>query len=149
MIAFVPMELKIELVPIEALKPHEQYIEKRVLQLMNEIRRDGVLIKPILVDVKTKIILDGHHRVEALKRLGARLVPAILVDYDDDGVVKVTSWRQGEVVTKETVRRAGLSGKLLPPYTSRHILSRKVPEARVPLVVLKRGVPSSRGVRKL
>ncbi len=123
---------RLELVPLESLRIHEQVIEEHVKELMEDIASRGVLIRPILVDAKTMIILDGHHRVEALRRLGKKLVPAILVDYDSD-CVTVSSWRDDWVVTKDLVRKAGLSGKPLPPKTSRHRVCFEIPDVNVPI----------------
>ena len=123
---------RLELVPLESLRIHEQVIEEHVKELMEDIVSRGVLIKPILVDAKTLIILDGHHRVEALRRLGKRLIPAILVDYDSD-CVTVSSWRDNWVVTKDLVRKAGLSGKPLPPKTSRHRVCFEIPDVNIPI----------------
>jgi len=111
----------VALLPLEALRPHENINEEHLRSLMSEIVKDGVLRKPILVDFKTLVILDGHHRVEALRRLGARVIPAFLVDYSSDRIV-VSTWRKGWRVTKKDVLRAGLTGAKMPFKTSRHIL---------------------------
>jgi len=73
------------------------------------------------------VILDGHHRFEALRLLGCRRVPAYVIDYFSD-IVDLTLWPDATVkeVTKEEVIRRGLAGELFPPKTTRHIL-------RVPL----------------
>lgn len=130
---------RIELVPIDLLKPHEQVISEHVIELLEDISRRGILIKPVLVDEKTLVILDGHHRVEALKRLGAKLIPAVLVDYDDDNCVTVDSWRPDWVVTKNLVRSTALNGGLLPPKTSRHKTLFTIPDVNIPLSLLCRG----------
>ncbi len=127
---------KLATVPIDKLKPHEKIDGRHLECLMDIIVRDGVLIKPLLVDVKTMIILDGHHRYEILKRLGKKYVPVLLVDYDSD-IVDVNSWRKDWRVSKDLVRKAGLSGKLLPPKTSRHVLKIKLPNVNVPLEKLE------------
>ncbi len=111
-------------------------VEEKVYELSYVISVDGVLKYPILVDSKTMVILDGHHRVEALKLLGCSLVPAILVDYDDS-CVSVSSWRPGVVVTKEMVRASGLLGLLMPPKTSRHRVCFEIPRVDVPLESLR------------
>ncbi len=127
---------RLAIVPIDKLKPHEKIDERHLECLMDIIVRDGVLIKPLLVDAKTMIILDGHHRYEILKRLGKKYVPVLLVDYDSD-IVDVSSWRRDWRVSKELVRKAGLSGKLLPPKTSKHILKIKLPNVNMPLEKLE------------
>lgn len=124
---------RLTLFPLELLRPHEQ-VDGEYLECLKEvITRDDVLIKPLIVDLKTFIILDGHHRFKILKDLCKKYVPVVLVDYDDDNLVKVSSWRPGVIVTKQRVREAGLSGRLLPPKTSKHILSFRVPYVNVPL----------------
>lgn len=111
-------------------------MEERVRGLSHAISADGVLKYPILADSKTMIVLDGHHRVKALKLLGCSLVPAILVDYDDS-CVSVSSWKPGVIVTKEMVRASGLSGLLMPPKTSKHRVCFEIPRVDMPLYILR------------
>ncbi len=140
-------EFVVKLVPIRVLRSHERVIEEHVEELMRQLLRDGRLFYPVLVDEATMVVLDGHHRVEALKRLGARYIPALLVDYSSD-VVRVDSWRDGWRVCKEDVIRAGIKGKLLPPKTSRHIVCFDIPRVDTPLHVLlgDEHVPKTRKV---
>ena len=126
----------VKLVPLTSLRPHERIDESRLWEVLESIRSEGVLHYPVIVDSKTLVILDGHHRVESLRILGAKLIPALLVDYDDD-CVTVGSWRPGVRVTKDMVRLHGLRGNLLPPKTSRHRLCFEVPRIDVPLDKLK------------
>ncbi|ABM81404.1 ParB N-terminal domain-containing protein [Hyperthermus butylicus] len=126
---------ELKLVEISRLKPHEKVVESHVERLIDEIRSSGVLMRPILVERKHYIILDGHHRVEALKRLGAKLVPAILLDYGSP-CVTVTSWRPCITVTKDDVIRAALTRKLFPPKTSRHRVCFEIPRLNIPLYKL-------------
>ncbi len=118
------------------LKEHEEVIEEHVIEIMNKIIKDGVLHKPLLVDINYNIILDGHHRYHALKRLKARRIPVFYVDYFSKDVI-VSSWRHGIIVGKDLVIRIALSGRKLPPKTTRHILRGiSVPEINLPLTSL-------------
>ncbi len=112
---------KLTLLRIDELKAHESTIRERVEELKEEIEKSGVLKKPVLVDEGTKVILDGHHRVQALRELGCHLVPVILVNYKSEDIC-VVPWRDCDKIVKEDVIRAGLTGKLLPPKTSRHLI---------------------------
>lgn len=68
------------------------------------------------------IILDGHHRFNAIRQLGLTSSPVYLVNYKNRKI-KVTSWRKGgEKITKKLVIKAGLSGSLLRPKTSKHFI---------------------------
>jgi len=103
----------IRLIPIEELLEHEEVIEDHVQLLIMLILKDGMLHYPILVEMRHKVILDGHHRFNALKRLGAAYVPALLINYSSPAI-KVLSWRPEVKVTKELVIRAALSSRF--PY---------------------------------
>lgn len=124
------------LLAIGSLKHHEEIRPEHVKELFAEITNDGMVKQPIIVDQKTMIVLDGHHRTTALKNMGITKIPAFLVDYQSEEIM-VAAWRRGERVTKEMVIEAALSGKLLPPKTSRHILSKQTMEVNVPLSKLK------------
>jgi ParB-like chromosome segregation protein Spo0J len=121
---------------VRLLRPHEDVVEGRVRGLADQILLDGFIRYPILVDSRTLVVLDGHHRLAVAKLLGLRFIPAILVDYDGD-CVSVSSWKDGVTVTKDMVREHGLKGNLMPPKTSRHRVCFEVPEVRVPLEVLR------------
>ena len=130
------MSKKVVLVNSGLLRAHERARKKHIDAIENEIKRDGFVSHPVLVDENTMIVLDGHHRLAALKRMGMSYVPVSFVDYNSPSI-KVTSWRKGERITKKKVREAGLSGKLLRIKTSRHLYSRKAIAMNVDLKDLK------------
>jgi hypothetical protein len=107
------------IVNVTTLVPHEQIIEDHLQELLETIWRDGVLRQPVIVDRASMVILDGHHRVSAMKKLSCPLIPAYLVDYSDPGIV-VHPRRADIPVDKESVVRTGLGGVPYPPLTSRH-----------------------------
>ncbi len=117
------MKLELELIPITLLKPHEECIADHVEVVMSWLENEKTLITPLLVDKKTHVILDGHHRYTALLRLGYAKVPVFLVDYLTNEKIVVVSARDDKQVTKQDVIDAGLSGSLLPCKTSRHLIA--------------------------
>jgi len=113
-------------IDIDDVKEHEQTKSEGLRELAAKIKNDGVFNEPVIIDKDHHIILDGHHRFNALKLLGCRKVPVFLVDYFDDDIV-VDVWPEAIAnnitkVTKEEVVEMGLSDKLLPPKTTRHII---------------------------
>lgn len=112
---------RFEFVEIDRLHGHEGLQPALLERLTAEIKRDGYLKRPILVANGDLVVLDGHHRLEALRALGCRCVPAYLVEYFSD-VVRVTTWPDAVVthVTKEEVIRRGLADDRFPPKTTRH-----------------------------
>ena len=121
--------------PVEVLKPHEQVIQKKVTQLEKMTMRWNAYTKPLLVDGATGTILDGHHRFEIAKRLGLQCLPCVVVDYVEDDSIALMLWPNSdrEVITKQDVIDAGMSGDLMSPKTSRHLLSDDLPPISVPL----------------
>lgn len=129
------------LAPLSLLKPHEQLNPQHFKRLYRQITGDSVLKTPLLVDCSTFIILDGHHRFEVLRSIGAQWAPVFLVDYGSSRVL-VDSWRKDRSICKRDVLEAGLRGRLLPYKTSRHrIVGIRIPEVNLPLELLRRSQP--------
>jgi L-serine kinase (ADP) len=116
------------LLKLEGLLEHEEIDTAALRALTAEIVRDGMLREPVIVDGGSLVILDGHHRVSALRSLGCDLVPAYLVDYLDPRIV-VHPRRPDLRVTKNDVVKAGRMHRPFPPKTSRHEFATQ-PEAR-------------------
>jgi L-serine kinase (ADP) len=107
------------LVPIDRLRAHEEIDEENVADLVEELERSKVFADPVWVARDSYVILNGHHRVEALRRLHAKRVPVWLFDYDSD-LVSLEPWRPGLPITKAEVVRRAEQGHLFPPKTTRH-----------------------------
>lgn len=111
--------VEVFLVPLSCLLPHEHVRNHRALEIRRSIEESGMFKRPIVVDRETGTILDGHHRFTAAKIVGLARIPAFLVRYAS-AEIEVVGWR--DPVTKRDVLEAALSGRLMPPKTSRHLL---------------------------
>jgi hypothetical protein len=109
------------LIDLDELKEHEQIRPDYLEELKKEILSDGILKMPIAVDKTTYIILDGHHRLHALRRMGCKRIPCILFDYRSPEI-EVLPQREGETVTKEMIIETALRGRRMPPKTSKHMV---------------------------
>ncbi len=69
------------LIELDRLKLHEEVDPDVLFPLLHQIEGDGVLWSPVIVDGETLVVLDGTHRVTALRMLGCRYTCAFLVDY--------------------------------------------------------------------
>ena len=65
------------------LKPHEETIPEELKKLVSALRENPVLRHPIIADIRTGIVLDGTHRLAAVKQLKCNFIPSALVDYND------------------------------------------------------------------
>jgi len=131
--------IEFQLVPIDRLHSHEEIDVAKVDELVREFGRLGRFIEPIWVARESYVILNGHHRVEALRRLGAERVPAWLVDYHSPEV-KLDRWAPGPPIAKEEVVRRAHGRELFPPKTTKHKIEIDLPPCDVPLEEL---LPSS------
>lgn len=79
--------VKLSLIPIRLVKPHEEVVEEMLDSLLRKMIKVGSLWDPLIVDESTYVVLDGMHRLEALKRIKAKYVPTCLVNYADDNII--------------------------------------------------------------
>jgi hypothetical protein len=134
----IPMRYKFAIMKIEELRIHEAIQDDLLDDFISILRDDGVFKFPILVDEKDHVVLDGHHRVEALRRMGYTKIPVYLVDYWDEAI-EVTTWPEAEIenVTKDMILEMGKSDEVFPPKTSRHTVKAELEEHHVPLEELR------------
>lgn len=82
-----PKDLKIEYIDINKLKPYERNARKHeeadVLTIMSSIEHFG-FDDPIGVWGKQNLIVEGHGRLLAAKKLGFKEVPCIRLDHLND-----------------------------------------------------------------
>ncbi len=78
-------------VRLDELRPHEEIIPAELSSLIISMESDGFQSDPLMVDGVTLTVLDGAHRLAALRELGAHWAVSALVDYEDPGVT-VARW---------------------------------------------------------
>ena len=130
--------MEVELVPIEWLKAHEEIRPKKVLELAKVTKQWGCYTKPLLVDMQTGTILDGHHRHQVGFILNLLRLPVILFDYLEDNSITVDAWPNCglESLSKQEVIDMAASDGLYPPKTSRHTTEWNAPPIHVSLETL-------------
>lgn len=122
------MNKLIKLIAINKLKSHEQIDYRHFLEVKEKIKKDGFINNPVIVDKNNYVIIDGHHRVMALKSLKAKKIPSFLVDYFDKKI-KVYLRRKELKITnlKKAVIKASLSNNLFPSKTTGHLIKNQRP----------------------
>jgi len=85
------LTLQIKLEELDKVHIHEEIIPELLDSLAAEIKSSGVMRHPIIADVNTLVVLDGMHRVAALRKIRCRYIPVCLVDYKSPKV-KVGCW---------------------------------------------------------
>ena len=106
------MRLDLALLEIDSLLLHEETIPPIVSSLSKSLEKEGFLRDPVIVDHESLVVLDGMHRVTVLRRLGCKLVPVCLVDYDSPEI-KVERWCRtvkNEELSEELTKRISSKG---------------------------------------
>lgn len=85
------LELVIALMEIRKLLIHEETIPEALKALAERIKRDGVQSAPILVDRESLVVLDGMHRMAAMRMLGCRFICVCMFDYRHSSI-EVHKW---------------------------------------------------------
>jgi hypothetical protein len=91
---------------------YEQPNRRVVAEIALSLQRTGVLRNPVVVDLSRNLMIDGHHRTQALRGLGVSTIPCYTVDYLSTEV-EARSWQWVTDATRATladVFRFGQSG---------------------------------------
>ncbi len=73
------------------LKPHEETVQEELDAIIGALRNEPVLRHPIIADSNSGAVLDGTHRLAALRQLECLAIPAALIDYQNP-LVQVERW---------------------------------------------------------
>lgn len=84
-------KLEVSVADVDDLKLHEETIDSYLEELAESIEDNEEVYDPVIVDKKTGVVLDGMHRVSAMRELGYEKIPVCYVDYKDTKV-KLGSW---------------------------------------------------------
>ena len=73
----------LELIDPKLIHPHEKVIDKKTSLLINYLKtfNESIVVSSILCCSKSMVIIDGHHRFFALKKLGFKKIPVTKLDY--------------------------------------------------------------------
>ena len=127
--------MKIELVEVGKLKHIEGFSRRRVAWLKDKILKEGIWNKPLALDGKHCLVLDGQHRMETALSLGLKRVPAVRYDYAS---VEVWSLRKNYEFDWELVVEKALAGEIYPYKTVKHRFPEPLPSCNFGLEELSK-----------
>jgi len=137
--------MKYEIVSIGKLIPLELVFSTHLKNLEAMIDNDGFMLKAIIADKNTGIVLDGSHRYVYLLKRGFKEAPVHWVDYADENIRVGTQLshrffiEDSVGISKAVCKGYALAGPLLPPRTTRHFFPFRKIDIALPLDHLKRG----------
>lgn len=119
-------QFNLEIEELSKIKPLEKVLPNHLANIEKMILRDGIMYKPLIVDKKFNIVLDGSHRYAFLLKFGYKKAPVIKVDYDDETIFVGNNLKHRYLIdknlklSKSRVIDAALNEKLLDARTTRH-----------------------------
>ena len=121
----VRMKLVIQKTKIlyNGLIPHEKVSLRGTNKLKNYLNNfhSEIILPSILVCNKSNVIIDGHHRVHALKLLEFDKIPVSMIDYNSDLILT----NEKNSLSKEEIISSAKNKKIFPPRTSKHLVNFK------------------------
>jgi len=82
---------RIKIASVYDVEPHEEYISSLLEELLHKIRLSNLYTDPILTDISRGLVIDGTHRLYAMRKLGYNYIPVIDFDYLKDDI-KLYRW---------------------------------------------------------
>ena len=119
-------QFNLEIEEMSKIKPLEKVLPNHLANIESMILEDGLMFKPLIVDKKYNIVLDGSHRYAFLLKFGYKKAPVIKVDYDDETIFVGKDLKHRYLIdknlklSKSKVIEAALNEKLLDARTTRH-----------------------------
>ena len=111
---------------IDILLPHETHFPQKAEQILNRLEREKLYqLSPILIDKDSKVIIDGHHRFEALKKYGAKEIPCILCNYSDPRIIVFEREIGGKNIDKQEIISNAKKHNLYPQKFTCHAVQNK------------------------
>ncbi len=102
--------LQIMMAELKRVKIHEEVIPELRKSILDDIAHSRILKDPVMMDAKTYTIMDGMHRVAALRDLETRYIPVCSIDYSAPEV-EVHRWYRSlslnEELNEERIQRLG------------------------------------------
>ncbi|KAB8028625.1 ParB N-terminal domain-containing protein [Fluviispira multicolorata] len=131
------MNISLELIEIEEIIPHEDTDSLAIDILLSKIKSDGYWSNPIAIDKNTRIIMDGHHRVEVARKMGIRRIPCYLLSYEDN-YISVVNWKTNDIFEVKKILETAITGNKLPVKTTRHIITIPLYYVKIDLNILSK-----------
>ena len=101
--------------------PHEQIKKSRVSELIKRIKKEKVFTTPIIVDKKSMVIIDGHHRYHAAHMLKLKKIPCVLIDYSSPNILALQKSSIGKQLKKSQIIKSAIQGKLFDHKYTFHV----------------------------
>jgi hypothetical protein len=99
----------LEVYEVGELLQHEQTLDRNLLRLKEGMLNIGQLVDPLIIDKKSKAVLDGNHRRKVLELIKVPHAVCQMVDYEDPKIGIGGWFPVSETLTLDLVKKAGVT----------------------------------------
>ncbi len=134
-----------KLFPMSNIKPLEKILPSHFKNIEQMILKDNMMFRPLIIDNKYNIVLDGSHRYAFLQKYGYTYAPCLLVDYDDESIFVGNHLKHRFIkdedfkISKSQIISRALNEKLFDARTTRHFFPFRKEDYSTSLDILKKG----------
>ena len=112
---------KFKTAKVSELLPHEKVNSAHVDELKELIQNHKFFTKPIIIDQKTKLIIDGHHRFNAAMALGLSFVPVFEINYHQNRIKAFKASVDGSLYSKALIIKRAIARELYESKDTCHV----------------------------
>ena len=123
--SMLPRDLvqRVEVVPIENIKIHEEVLEENILKFQNFVNNSENFLIPSILVSPEYVIIDGHHRFSLFKRMGYKEVHVTVINYYDDRiVVHGDPIIASKMPSKKEIISEALQNRPMKPKSTHHMI---------------------------
>lgn len=130
----IPSDIVIEQTSIEISKiaTHENVIMENVTAFESYLEKSQNFLIPSIIVSEEGVLIDGHHRLELMKKMGYKLIPVTIINYNHPAIF--THIEENKRLPKHVVIETALRQEKLLPKSTRHVLN--INNKFVPLSIL-------------
>lgn len=115
----------LEIVPVSELLQHEQIIESNLLRLKEGMLNIGQLVDPLIIDRKSKTVLDGNHRLKVLEIIKVPHAVCQLVDYESEKI-RIGGWFPvAQTINAEELKKTGFEVETVDFETGKNTINER------------------------
>ncbi len=98
---------QLKIVEISKLHCHEEIIPSNLIRLKEAMLNIGQLVDPLIVDFKSKVVLDGNHRIKVLEIIKCPRAVCQMVDYSSPTITLGTWFPVSENLDLDRLKSFG------------------------------------------
>lgn len=128
--------LRSDMVDANAIFTHENVIIENVIAFEQYLNKSQNFLIPTIIISDEMVLIDGHHRLELMKRMGYTKIPVTVVNYHHKCIA--THIDVNKRLEKDVIIQSALNRTNLTPKSTRHVLC--INDKIVPICILSKNI---------